>query len=111
VDALHRELHEEMRMRTDRLERIGSFILSAGSSDEVLELYAGRVSAPAAGHDGIVGHAGAETEGEDIRARVWPADKAIALAFSGSVLNSVTAIGLLWFAAKRAMLRQQWSNP
>src|SRR6185312_3087238 len=106
--AMHRELHEEMRMSADRLTRIGAFLLTAGGSDELLELYAGRVRAPETGPDGIVGHAGAEHEGEDIRARVWPAEKAIALALSGALANSVTTIGLLWLAAKRDFLREQW---
>ena len=109
--AMHRELHEEMRLEADRLERIGAFLLTAGGSDELLELYVGRVRAPAVGPDGIVGLAGAEAEGEDIRARVWPAEKAIALALSGAMPNSVTTIGLLWLAAKRNLLREQWSNP
>jgi ADP-ribose pyrophosphatase len=109
--AMHRELHEETRMRADRLQRIGAYILTAGGSDELLDLYVGRVHAPAAGPDGIVGLAGAEAEGEDIRTRVWPADKAIALALAGEIPNSVTTIGLLWLAAKRDSLRKQWSNP
>ena len=86
-------------------------MLSAGSSDELLDLYVGRVHAPAGDPDGIVGHAGAEAEGEDIRIRVWPAGKAIALALEGGMPNSVTTIGLLWLAAKRDYLRTKWSNP
>jgi ADP-ribose pyrophosphatase len=109
--SMHRELHEEMRMEADRLERIGSYLLSAGSSDELLDLYVGRVQAPKAGPDGIVGVAGAEEEGEDIRTRVWPAEKAIALALAGGMPNGVTTIGLLWLAAKRDILRKQWSEP
>lgn len=109
--AMHRELREEMRIEADNLRRIGRYLLSAGSSDELLDLYAGRVTAPATGPDGIVGLAGAEAEGEDIRTRVWPADKAIALALNGETPNSVTAIGLLWLAAMRDTLRQQWSKP
>ncbi len=109
--ALHRELQEEMRMHADRLQRIGAFLLSAGSSDELLDLYAGRVTAPPTGPDGIVGYAGAEAEGEDIRTRVWPADKAIDMALSGAMPNGITTIGLLWLAAKRDTLRQQWSQP
>ncbi len=109
--AMHRELEEEMHMTADRLERIGAYLLTAGGSDELLELYVGRVNAPQTGPDGIVGHAGAEHEGEDIRTRVWPADKAIALALSGATPNSVTAIGLLWLAAKRDDLRKRWSTP
>ena len=109
--AMHRELQEEMRMRADRLQRIGAYLLSAGSSDELLDLYVGRVSAPVTGPDGIVGVAGAAAEGEDIRTRVWPADKAIAQALAGKFANGVTTIGLLWLAAKRDSLREQWSNP
>jgi ADP-ribose pyrophosphatase len=109
--AMHRELQEEMRLQADRLQRIGTYLLSPGGSDELLDLYVGRVQAPAAGPDGIVGHAGAEQEGEDIRTRVWPADQAMALALDGRTPNGVTAIGLLWLAARRNELRKQWSNP
>jgi ADP-ribose pyrophosphatase len=109
--AMHRELHEEMRMRADRLQHVGTYLLSPGGCDELLDLYAGRVHVPQAGPDGIVGHAGAEAEGEDIRVRVWPADKAIADALAGKFPNSVTTIGLLWLAAKRDSLREQWSKP
>jgi ADP-ribose pyrophosphatase len=109
--AMHRELHEEMRMEADHLQRIGVYLLSAGSSDELLDLYVGRVTAPETGPDGIVGLAGAVAEGEDIRTRVWPAEKAIALALSGAMPNGVTTIGLLWLAAKRDSLREQWSKP
>jgi ADP-ribose diphosphatase len=108
--AMHRELDEEMRLSADRLQRIGGYLLTAGGSDELLDLYVGRVHAPATGPDGIFGHAGAETEGEDIRTRVWPADKAIDLAIAGKLPNSVTTIGLLWLAAKRDSLRKQWSD-
>jgi ADP-ribose pyrophosphatase len=100
-----------MRMEADHLQRIGVYLLSAGSSDELLDLYVGRVTAPETGPDGIVGLAGAVAEGEDIRTRVWPAEKAIALALSGAMPNGVTTIGLLWLAAKRDSLREQWSKP
>jgi ADP-ribose pyrophosphatase len=109
--AMHRELQEETRLEADRLERIGAYILSAGSSDELLDLYVGRVRAPETGPDGIVGLAGAAAEGEDIRIRVWPAHKAIALAQAGGMPNTVTTIGLLWLAAKRDDLRERWSQP
>jgi ADP-ribose pyrophosphatase len=109
--AMHRELQEEMHLQADRLQRIGAYLLSPGGCDELLDLYVGRVDAPPADADGIVGLGGAVHEGEDIRTRVWPADKAIALALNGQTPNSVTAIGLLWLAAKRNELREQWSKP
>ena len=72
------------------------------------ELYAGRVQAPDADADGIAGHAGMAAEHEDIRVRVWPADRAIEAALAGQMTNSVTTIGLLWLAARREALRKEW---
>ena len=90
------------------MRRIGGFLLTPGGADEVCELYAGRVQAPDADADGIAGHAGMADEHEDIRVRVWPADRAIAAALDGQMTNSVTMIGLLWLAARRATLRKEW---
>jgi ADP-ribose pyrophosphatase len=64
--------------------------------------------APAAGADGIVGHAGAVDEHEDIRVRVWPAQRAIAAALASQISNSVAMIGLLWLAMQRDSLRKEW---
>src|SRR6185437_684346 len=69
-----REAMEEMGLAVGALRRIGGFLLTPGGADEVCELFVGRVQAPAAGPDGIVGHAGAADEHEDIRVRVLPAD-------------------------------------
>jgi len=103
-----REAMEEMGLAVGTLRRIGGFLLTPGGADEVCELFVGRVQAPAAGPDGIVGHAGAADEHEDIRVRVLPAGKAIASAVSGQLSNSVTMIGLLWLAAQRDALRKEW---
>jgi len=103
-----REIQEEMHLATDRLEPVGRYLLTAGGSDELCTLFAGRVRAPAADAQGIAGYAGMAAEQEDIRIRVWPADRAIAAALAGEVPNSVAAIALLWLAARRDWLRQQW---
>ena len=106
-----RETVEEMGVAVGTLERIGSFMLTAGGADELCELYVGRVQAPPADADGIVGHAGLAEEDEDIRVRVWPAAQAIEAALSGQLTNSVAAIGLLWLAARHATLREAWTRP
>ena len=108
--ALARELQEEMGLQTDRLERIGRFVLSAGGSDESVTLYAGRVTAPPADADGIVGYGGLASENEDIRARLMPAAQAIDLALAGACPNAITSLALLWFASRHAWLRNTWSN-
>jgi ADP-ribose pyrophosphatase len=106
--TIHRESLEEMGLEADRLEHIGDFLLTAGGSDEVCTIFAGRVRAPATGPDGIVGLGGLASEHEDIRIRVWPAERAIEAALDGQLPNSVTALALLWFASRRERLRQMW---
>ena len=110
-EAMHRELQEEMAMTADRLERIGTYMLTAGGADETCALYVGRVQAPATGADGIAWHAGEASEEEDIRVRVWPAAKAIEATLDGQFTNSITAIGLLWLAARRDSLQRRWLAP
>jgi ADP-ribose pyrophosphatase len=105
-----RETAEEMGLEVGALQRIGGFLLTPGGSDELCELYVGRVLAPPADGDGIAGHAGMAEEHEDIRVRVWPAARAIEAALAGQVANSVAAIGLLWLAARHAALREEWSK-
>jgi ADP-ribose pyrophosphatase len=106
-----REMQEEIRMQADRLERIGRFLLSPGGSDESVTLYAGRVTAPQAGADGIAGHGGLAAENEDIRIRILSAGDAIELALGGHCPNSITSLALLWFAARHDWLRNTWLNP
>ncbi len=104
-----REMHEEMALATDRLHRVGHFVLTAGGSDESVTIFAGRIAAPPAGPDGIAGYAGLASENEDIRIRVLPAALAIENALAGRYPNSITAMALLWFAARREWLREQWA--
>ena len=103
-----REMMEEMRLAVGTLRRIGGVLLTPGGADEVCELYAGCVRAPVADGKGIAGHAGMADEHEDIRVRVWPAERAIAAALGGQITNSVTMIGLLWLATQRDALRKEW---
>ncbi|HYZ61013.1 MAG TPA: NUDIX domain-containing protein [Acetobacteraceae bacterium] len=107
--TVHREVKEEIGLEADLLERIGDFVLTPGGSDERCTLFAGRVRAPAAGPDGIAGNGGLASEHEDIRSRVWPAEHAVADAIEGRFANSVTALALLWLAARRDLLRAKWA--
>jgi ADP-ribose pyrophosphatase len=104
-----REMQEEMHLATDRVHRVGHFVLTAGGSDESVTIFAGRVAAPAADADGIAGYGGLASEREDIRIRVLPADEAIENALAGRYANSITVMALLWFAAKRDWLRAEWA--
>jgi ADP-ribose pyrophosphatase len=106
--AIRREMREEMGLDADCTEPIGDFLLTAGGADEHCHLYVGRVVAPPADGEGIVGHGGETSESEDIRVRVWDAEDAIQAAFAGCFTNAITAIALFWLASKRDWLRQRW---
>lgn len=108
--AATREMREETGCAIDLTERIGHFILSAGGSDETVTIFAGRIAAPHAGPDGIVGYGGLAQEHEDLRIRIMPADDAIASALAGLYANSITTIALLWLAQRRDWLRAQWTQ-
>lgn len=110
AETVRREAQEEMGLVADRLEKIGDFVLTPGGSDERCALFVGRVHAPAAGPEGLAGSGGLAAEHEDIRVRVWRAEQAIATAIAGGFPNSVTAIAVLWFAARRDWLRAQWGT-
>ncbi len=106
--TIRREVEEETGLCADRLEPIGKFLLTSGGSDELCSLFAGRVQAPPAGPEGLLGQAGLASEHEDIRIRLWPATEAIDAVLAGRVPNSVAAIALLWLNARRPALREQW---
>ena len=110
ADTMHREIQEETGLTADRLEAIGDFILTPGGSDERCTMFAGRIHAPAVAADGLSGQFGLASESEDIRVRVWPAGRAIDDAVAGRFPNSVTAIALLWLAARRETLRAAWCD-
>lgn len=105
-----RETREEMGMDVHDLLPIGDFVLTPGGSDERCTMFVGRITAPQAGPDGIVGEGGLASENEDIRIRLHPAEDAIAAAVAGRYPNSVTTIALLWLAARRCALRASWST-
>jgi ADP-ribose pyrophosphatase len=108
-DTARREAREEMGLEVGTLRRIANVLLTPGGADETCALYAGRIDVPQADADGIAGHAGMADEHEDIRVRVWSADRAIAAALAGEMTNSVTMIGLLWLAMERPTLRKEWT--
>lgn len=104
-----RETEEETGLVPDLVQSMGEVMLLPGGCDEVCGLFIGRVRVPATGQDGIAGHAGLVSENEDIRVRVWPADEAIAAAVEGRISNVLTMVALLWLAARRDKLRQEWA--
>lgn len=105
-----RETEEEAGLVPDLVQAIGDVLLTPGGCDEVCSMFVGRVRIPATDAAGIAGHAGLVSENEDIRVRVWSADAAIEAALGGRMTNSVTMMALLWLAARRTQLRQEWTR-
>ena len=110
VTTIRREATEEAGLTVLRLHRIGDYLLTPGGADEYVGLYAGEVRLPADAAAGIAAQGGLAAEHEDIRVRVWSADSAIAAALAGTMPNVVTAVALLWLAARRATLRELWND-
>ena len=103
-----REAEEEMGIAPRRIVRVGDYLLSPGGCDEHVFVYAGEITAPPANADGIAGMAGLPEENEDIRIRVWPAERAIEAAFAGALPNVITTVALFWLASRRDWLRREW---
>jgi ADP-ribose pyrophosphatase len=106
--TIAREMREEVGMTPDQIRPIQDIVLTPGGCDERVSLFVGRVGSPIADAEGIIGHAGLATEHEDIRARIWPAARAIDWALEGRFANAVTVVALLWLAARRTEVRAQW---
>jgi ADP-ribose pyrophosphatase len=106
-----RETQEEAHVALDRLRRVGRFLLTAGGSDENATLFIGRMRAPPADGQGVVGIGGLAAEQEDIRILLRPAAAAIATALDGGYANIITTTALLWLAARREALRAEWVRP
>lgn len=105
-----RETEEEAGLVPDRVLPVAEVMLLPGGCDEVCDLFIGRVTVPPTDANGIAGHAGLLSEHEDIRVRVWPATEAIAAAVAGKMPNVLTMLALLWLAARRDTLRQEWGT-
>jgi len=102
-----RELQEETGLGTDRILRIGKYILTQGGCDETISLYAARVrldDLAAATHHGLA------HEHEDIRLKVVAADEAIAMLDDNRIENATAALCLNWLARRRAQLRKDWTD-
>lgn len=102
AEAARREAVEEAGCTVTELEPVAVCYSSPGCLDEVFHLFIGRVDAPRAGLHGL------ETEGEEIRTHLFPADKVIDMADQGLIPHGMTLLCINWLARHRARLRQKW---
>jgi len=100
-----REALEEAGCTVTRLESITRYLTTPGSSTEQVDLFCGQIDAT-----GVGGNHGLPSEGEDIRASVWPLDEALTLLDGHRICNAMTLVALQWLSLHHGDLTIQWSS-
>jgi len=98
-----REMQEETGLAPTSIEYICNYMASPGGCTEKLHVYCA-IADLSDCHGGV---SGLETEGEDIRLLVIPADDVFAEIYSGRFNNAATMIGLQWLQMRRPKLRAE----
>ena len=100
-----REAWEEAQVEVADLRLVADYLPSPGGSNERVLLFCGRCSTAGAG-----GIHGLDSENEDIRAHVLPADEALEEARTGRYRAAMPLIALQWLALNRQRLREAWTE-
>ena len=103
--VLIRESREEAGLNFDYIEKINSYWLSIGGSNERMSLYIGLTSL-----ENVGGIHGVEDESEDIRALVVAREEAENWAFESGQSNATCIIALQWLKNERHRLQSIWQN-
>ena len=103
-----RELAEETGLIAQAMTRMGGFLLMQGGCDEVVHFHCARVDLPDAGPGSGATH-GLDTEHEETRVLVMPAEDAFRMVAENSIQNAPGALALLWLQVNRARLRAEWT--
>ncbi len=105
-DVAKREVLEEAGVELSRLEKVMTFLLSPGGSNERFTLFVGQADLRQAG-----GIFGLPEEGEDIKVSVVSASEFINLLTQNSLLwNAPLLIAGQWFALNKTLLQSKWQN-
>ena len=98
-----RETMEEAGLEVTAIVPVMRYFPTPGTTSELIHMFCVRVDSAAAG-----GIHGLDSEHEDIRARVFAVDDALALLEGGRIVNAHSVIALQWLALHRDALRRQW---
>ncbi|HNL80117.1 MAG TPA: NUDIX domain-containing protein, partial [Agitococcus sp.] len=105
-DVAKREVLEEAGVELSRLEKVMTFLLSPGGSNEKFTLFVGQADLSQAG-----GVFGLPEEGEDIKVSVVAASDFIHLLQKNTLLwNAPLLIAGQWFALNKTLLQSKWKN-
>lgn len=100
--VITRELQEEANITAKKLDYIGNYLSSPGGTDEKLHLFCANCDLHQA--EGVFG---LDSEGEDIRVRVFDANTLLAAIYADGIIgdrpfnNAATLICLQWLYFKR----------
>ena len=97
IEVARREAREEAGLELETLEPIARYLASPGATTEEVHVFVGTCDLSDAG-----GLHGLADEDEDILARVFPAERAIAMLGSGEVCNALSLVALQWLKHHRA---------
>ena len=103
-EVAHREAEEEAGLTFSALWPMTRYFPSPGGSDEFVHLFLGRCHS-----EGVGGLHGLETEGEDIRVKVWSFEDALQAVRDGRIGNAASIIAIQWLALNRDEVRGMWS--
>ena len=98
-----RETMEEAGTETMDLEFICDYLVSAGGSNEKIDLYCGGIDSRNVG-----GVHGLEEEGEDIWVQVYEREEAWQALNEGYIKNASAIIALQWLQAHYNRLQEKW---
>lgn len=101
IEAIQREVAEEVGYAVSTLEPIGMFYVSPGGTSERIQLFYAQVTP--AEHESPGG--GVASEGEDIRTVRMPVSEALERLRDGTIVDAKTIIGLQWLALARDRTR------
>jgi ADP-ribose pyrophosphatase len=102
-----REVQEEAGLSLSRLERVMTFLLSPGGSNERFTLFVGQADLSTLKQ--AVLH-GLPEEGEDIRVNVMTSSKALNLLNEDILFNAPLLIALQWLGLNQKDLQSRWQN-
>jgi nudix-type nucleoside diphosphatase (YffH/AdpP family) len=97
--TIQRELLEEIGYQVEKIERISTFYVSPGGSDERIHLYYAAVNPTSQTGKG----GGLAEEGEDIKVVVLKVNAALSMMDDGQLQDAKTIIGLQWLQLHRSV--------
>ncbi|MFP2768719.1 ADP-ribose diphosphatase [Oceanisphaera sp. KMM 10153] len=95
-DVVRREAQEEAGLTLNSLTRVMSYFSTPGGCSERITVFIGEVDASQA-----AGHAGLDSESEDIRVHRLPREQAMQWLADGKIDNATSIIALQWLELQR----------